>query len=172
MKPSDDGGRASGQPSPPGSLPPASAPALRETVAWRDFMTPSIGIEALVGLLLASFALFHLALHMHAMATTGLWSDEIASIRDFSGQGLWTTLPVRGRSGGDFKLSQPPASQDRPDARETSHTQASLRPVRRRHARRIDCRIHHRSCYHGPPGVWSNSNPGSNPRSACTSPRA
>ncbi len=63
-----------------------------ESVGWKRLRSRSVAIEALVALALALFALAHLVLHMHAMATTGLWNDEIASIRDFSSQGLWTTL--------------------------------------------------------------------------------
>ena len=63
-----------------------------ERIDWRRFRSLPVAIEALVALSLALFGLAHLVLHMHAMATTGLWNDEIASIRDFSGNGLWTTL--------------------------------------------------------------------------------
>ncbi len=64
----------------------------RESLDWTRLRSLPVGIEALVALALVCFGLAHLVLHMQAMATTGLWNDEIASIRDFSSQGLWTTL--------------------------------------------------------------------------------
>ena len=49
-------------------------------------------LEACIGLALASLGFAHLVRIIVAMTTTGLWSDEIVSIEEFSSQGLWTAL--------------------------------------------------------------------------------
>jgi hypothetical protein len=48
--------------------------------------------EACAGFVLVVLGFAHLAQLIAAMSSTGLWHDEIISIRLFSSQGLWTTL--------------------------------------------------------------------------------
>ena len=66
---------------------PSAATAIRAALR-----SPAVALEALVAAGLVGLALARFVLHAHAMATTGLWTDEIASVRDFSSAGLWTSL--------------------------------------------------------------------------------
>jgi hypothetical protein len=71
------------------SAPDRSCAATAIRAALRS---PAVALEALVAAGLVGLALVRFVLHAHAMATTGLWTDEIASVRDFRSAGLWTSL--------------------------------------------------------------------------------